>query len=87
MTARNDLPVTHDTFRIKQYVNAVSSKVQVLPLLRLCHNAAFALLYDSSFGPRSNLSLGPSGRVCSTEFSITNRDPFYTRSFVIDAVM
>jgi len=34
--ARNDLPITHDTFRKKQDIKA---KVQVPPLLRQRHNA------------------------------------------------
>jgi len=39
-------------------VKAVSSKeVEIPPLLRQCHNAAVGLLYESSFGPRSNLNL------------------------------
>jgi len=37
---RDDLSVTHDTFRRKQDVKAVSSKVQGPPLLRRRHNAA-----------------------------------------------
>jgi len=40
-------------------VKAVSSEVQVPPLLRQRHNAALRLLYKSSFGPQSNLSLRP----------------------------
>ena len=39
-TARNDLPITGDTFRRKYDAKAVSSKVQVPPLLRQHHNAA-----------------------------------------------
>jgi len=38
-------------------VKAVSSKVQVLPLMCQRYNAALGLLLKSSFGPRSNLSL------------------------------
>jgi len=53
------LPITHDTFRRKQDVKTVSSKVQIPPLLRQRHNAALGLLYKSSFRPRSNLSLRP----------------------------
>ena len=37
--ARNDLPVTHDTFRRKKDEKAVSSKVPVPPLSRQRHNA------------------------------------------------
>jgi len=49
-TTRNDLPVTHDTFRRKFDVKAVSNKVQVPPLLRQRHNAAIGLFSKSSFG-------------------------------------
>jgi len=51
--------VTHDNVLRKKDVKAVSSKLQVPPLLRQRHNAVLGLLYLSSFGPRSNLSLGP----------------------------
>jgi len=40
-------------------VTAVSSKIQVPPLLRKRHNAALALLFKPSFGLRSSLSLRP----------------------------
>jgi len=35
-------------------VKAVSSNVQVLPLLRQRHNAALGLFFKSSFGPLGN---------------------------------
>jgi len=38
---------------------AVSSKVDVPPLLRQRHNAALGLLYKPSFDPQTNLSLRP----------------------------
>jgi len=56
-TAKTDLPITHDTFRKKYDVTAISNKVQVLLLLRQHHNAAFWLLCTYSFGPQGNLSL------------------------------
>ena len=58
-TAGNDLPITYDTFCRKWNAKAVSSKVQVPPLLHQCYNAALRLLYKSAFGPRKNLSLRP----------------------------
>jgi len=56
-TARNDLPITHDAFRRKWDVKAVSRNVQIQPLLRQRHNVAIRLLCKSSFGAQSNLSL------------------------------
>jgi len=50
-TARNYLPVTHDTFGKKWNVKAVSSKVQVTPLLRQRHNVAHGLHHKPSIGP------------------------------------
>ena len=44
-TARDDLPITHDTFCEKQGVKAVSSKVPVPPLLRKRDTAALGLLH------------------------------------------
>jgi len=38
--ARNDFSITHNTFRRKLNVKAVSGKIQVLQLLRQSHNAA-----------------------------------------------
>jgi len=38
--ARNDFPVTHNNFRRKYDVKAVSRRVQVLPLLYQHHNVA-----------------------------------------------
>jgi len=43
-TARNNLPRTHDTFRRKYDAKAVSSKVQVPPLLLQRHNAALGAI-------------------------------------------
>jgi len=40
---RYDLPVTHDIFRRKFDVKAVSNKVQIPPLLRQRDNAALLL--------------------------------------------
>jgi len=42
-TARNDVPITHDTFRRKSDVKAVSSKVQIPPMLHQRRNAALEL--------------------------------------------
>jgi len=55
-TARNDC-LFHDTFHRKKDVKAVSSKVQVTPLVSQPKNATLGLLFTSSFGPRSHLSL------------------------------
>jgi len=54
---RNDWPITHDTFCRKQDVKAVSSKVQVLPLLRHRHDAALGYYGTSSCGHRPRLTL------------------------------
>ena len=56
-TARNDLPITHDAFRRKWDVKAVSRNVQIQPMSRQRHNVAIRLLCKSSFGAQSNLSL------------------------------
>jgi len=40
-------------------VKTVSSTVKVPPVLHQRHNVVLGLLYKSSFGPRSNLSLRP----------------------------
>jgi len=43
------------TFNRKEGVKAVSSRVQLPPLLRQRHNAVLGLFYKSTFGPRNNL--------------------------------
>ena len=53
------MPITHDNFSQEIDVKAVSGYVHIPPLLRQRHNAALGLLYKSSIGPRSNLSLRP----------------------------
>jgi len=53
----------HDTCRREEDVKAVSTKVQGPPLLLQRHSTALGLLYKSSFGPGSNLTLRPLGYV------------------------
>jgi len=64
----NDFPMTHNTFRRKWDVKAVSSKVQAPPLLRHRHNAPEGshnvgcgprVTLEVLVCPRSNLSLRP----------------------------
>ena len=79
--AGNNLPATHDTFRMKWNVRAVFTKVQLPPLLCQRHNAALEFLHKSSFGPQSSLRLRPLPLIYITSISYQQLLMYVKNSF------